>query len=35
MMIAERDEAETLKKKIDIWTAKLEADMKKADDAKK
>ncbi|MDP3179387.1 MAG: hypothetical protein Q8M76_15870, partial [Spirochaetaceae bacterium] len=35
MMIGERDEAETLKRKIDIWWSKLEADLKKADSTKK
>ncbi|MGO8695366.1 MAG: hypothetical protein ACLQMF_17025 [Rectinemataceae bacterium] len=35
ILMAERDEAETLKKKIEIWTTKLEADQKKAEEAKK
>jgi hypothetical protein len=35
IVMAERDEAETLKKKIEIWTTKLEADQKKAEEAKK
>lgn len=34
IVLSERDEAETLKRKIEIWTAKLEADLKKAEEAK-
>ncbi len=33
--LSERDEAETLKRKVEIWTTKLEADQKKAEEAKK
>jgi hypothetical protein len=33
--ISERDEAETLKRKVEIWSAKLETDLKKAEEAKK
>jgi len=35
VVLAERDEAETLKKKIEIWTSKLEADQKRAEERKK
>ncbi len=35
VVLAERDEAETVKKRIDIWSTKLEADLKKAEEAKK
>jgi hypothetical protein len=35
IVLSERDEAETLKKKMDIWTTKLEADLKKAEEDKK
>jgi len=35
IVLSERDDAETLKKKIEIWTSKLEADQKKAEEAKK
>ncbi len=34
-ILSERDEVETLKKKIEIWTSKLEADQKRADEQKK
>lgn len=34
-VLSERDEAETLKKKIEIWTTKLEGDQKRADEVKK
>jgi hypothetical protein len=33
--LSERDEAETLKRKIEIWSSKLETDMKKEEEAKK
>ena len=32
ILLGERDEAETVKKKQDIWSAKLEADQKKKED---
>jgi hypothetical protein len=32
--LSEREEAETLKRKAEIWTTKLEADLKKAEEAK-
>lgn len=32
VLLGERDEAETVKKKLDIWSAKLEADQKKKDE---
>jgi len=35
VVLSERDEAETLKKKIDIWTSKLEADQKREESLKK
>ncbi len=35
IVLSERDEAETLKRKIEIWSTKLEADLKKAEEAKK
>ena len=35
VVLAEREEAETLKRKIEIWSTKLEADLKKAEEAKK
>jgi hypothetical protein len=35
VVLSERDEAETLKRKIEIWSAKLDADMKKAEEGKK
>jgi hypothetical protein len=35
VVLAERDDAETLKKKIDIWSSKLEADQKRAESHKK
>ena len=35
MVMSERDDAETLKKKIEIWTTKLEADQKKAEESRK
>jgi hypothetical protein len=35
VVLAERDEAETLKRKIDIWTSKLEADQKRVEEHKK
>jgi len=35
ILLAERDEAETLKRKVEIWSTKLEADLKKAEEAKK
>jgi len=34
IVLAERDEAETLKRKVEIWSTKLEADLKKAEEAK-
>ncbi len=34
IVLAERDEAETLKRKAEIWSTKLEADLKKAEEAK-
>ena len=33
VLLGERDEAETVKKKVDIWTVKLEADKKKQEEA--
>jgi hypothetical protein len=35
VVLSERDDAETLKKKIDIWMTKLEADQKRAEEHKK
>jgi len=35
LILSERDEAETLKRKVEIWSTKLEADLKKAEEAKK
>jgi len=35
VVLAERDDAETLKKKIDIWMSKLEADQKKAEEQRR
>ena len=35
IVLSERDEAETLKRKVEIWSTKLEADLKKAEEAKK
>ncbi len=35
LVLSERDEAETLKRKVEIWSTKLEADLKKAEEAKK
>ncbi|MDA8427442.1 MAG: hypothetical protein M0Z80_15050 [Treponema sp.] len=35
IVMSEREDAETLKKKIEIWTTKLEADQKKAEESKK
>jgi hypothetical protein len=35
IVLNERDEAETVKKRIDIWTTKLEADQKKAEETKR
>jgi hypothetical protein len=35
ILLGEKDESETLKKKIDIWSTKMEADIKKQDDGKK
>jgi hypothetical protein len=35
VLLSERDEAETLKRKVEIWSTKLETDMKKAEEAKK
>jgi hypothetical protein len=35
IVLSERDEAETLKRKIEIWSTKLEADLKKAEETKK
>jgi hypothetical protein len=35
IFLSERDEAETLKRKIEIWSAKLEADLKKAETVKR
>jgi hypothetical protein len=35
IVLAERDEAETLKRKVEIWSTKLEADLKKAEELKK
>jgi hypothetical protein len=32
-LLGERPDAETLKKKADIWTSKLEMDQKKQDDS--
>ena len=34
-LMGDRDEAETVKKKYEIWTTKLEADMKKLEESKK
>lgn len=34
-LMGERDEAETVKKKLDIWTTKLETDMRKQEEAAK
>ncbi|GHV96460.1 hypothetical protein AGMMS50293_27800 [Spirochaetia bacterium] len=34
-VLGDREEAETVKKKLDIWAAKLEADLKKKEDPKK
>jgi hypothetical protein len=34
VLLSERDEAETLKRKVEIWSTKLEADLKKAEEAK-
>lgn len=34
VVLSERDDAETLKRKVEIWSAKLETDMKKAEEAK-
>jgi hypothetical protein len=33
--MGDRDEAETVKKKYDIWSAKLDKDIKKAEEAAK
>jgi hypothetical protein len=35
IVLSERDEAETLKRKVEIWSTKLEADLKKAEELKK
>ena len=35
LVLSERDEAETLKRKVEIWSTKLEADLKKAEEAKR
>ena len=35
IVLSEREEAETLKRKAEIWSTKLEADLKKAEEAKK
>ena len=35
LVLSEREEAETLKRKVEIWSTKLEADLKKAEEAKK
>ncbi|HOX33774.1 MAG TPA: hypothetical protein PLB91_15690 [Spirochaetales bacterium] len=35
VVLAEREEADTLKKKIEIWSSKLEADQKRADEHRK
>jgi hypothetical protein len=35
IVLAEREEAETLKRKVEIWSTKLEADLKKAEELKK
>ncbi len=35
IVLSEREEAETLKRKAEIWSTKLEADFKKAEEAKK
>jgi hypothetical protein len=35
ILLNERDDAETLKRKVEIWSTKLEADLKKAEEAKK
>jgi hypothetical protein len=32
-LLGEKDNVETLKKKVDIWTTKLEIDMKKQEEA--
>jgi hypothetical protein len=34
VVLSERDEAETLKRKVEIWSTKLDADLKKAEEAK-
>jgi hypothetical protein len=33
-VLNERDEAETLKRKAEIWSTKLEADLKKAEETR-
>jgi len=35
ILLNERDDAETLKRKVEIWSTKLEADLKKAEETKK
>ena len=35
ILLNERDDAELLKRKVEIWSTKLEADLKKAEEAKK
>jgi hypothetical protein len=35
ILLNERDDAETLKRKVEIWSTKLEADLKKAEESKK
>ena len=35
IVLSERDEAETLKRKVEIWSTKLEADLKKSEEAKR
>jgi len=35
MILGDRDEADSVKKKSDIWSAKLEQDIKKLDEAPK
>jgi len=35
LVLSEREEAETLKRKVEIWSTKLETDLKKAEEAKK
>jgi hypothetical protein len=35
IVLSEREEAETLKRKVEIWSTKLEADLKKAEELKK